>query len=126
MNETQSSQPEQAGNTDKRHEATKLAMLTGLLYEIFYEEVNGRNGADWALDELGDYCIAVSRRDPEMGQILIETLESVDPGESPSLRAAVDSQQISDRLREELGMPARLAEPDQPGTGRPTAPTAGL
>lgn len=58
------------------------------------------DGADGALDILHDYCLALSQRDPEIGHILVEALESDETAEWLG-------QKISDQLREQLGLPPR-------------------
>jgi len=120
MRELQPDRPEQADETAKHYEARQLAKLTGFLYEILHGEASSKDVADWALDDLSDYCVGVTKRDPEMGQILVDTLESADTGESISHAVAVHNQQISDRLREELGLPAR----DPPDQAQPDAERA--
>jgi hypothetical protein len=81
----------------KRFEALQIARLTGVLFEMFNREVSGQDGADQALDDVYNLCESLAERDPDMGRVLIEALES-----SPE---ANREQAISDRLRELLGLP---------------------
>ena len=87
----------------KRHEARQIAQLTDILWSFFYGRAKGEEvdmmDADAGLDVITDLVISLSQRDPEMGRILIEELES-----GPGPHAEVE-QAITDRLRAMQGLP---------------------
>jgi hypothetical protein len=83
----------------RRIEAQEIAALTDVLWELFHEEVDGRSGADEAIDSLARLALSLGQRDPELARLIIEELE-VGP------RANAE-QTLSDRLRQALKLPPR-------------------
>jgi hypothetical protein len=97
----------------KRFEAACIARVTGLLYEAFHGSITGRDCGDWALDEVHHLCESIAKRDTEMGRLLIIALETHE--------VARGNQQISDTLRQDLGLPPNTFpyEPNKPPIPHP-------
>jgi len=99
MHEIPSNSPEHQREIEgKEIEVAKLVELIWYISERITNEPPGQTGADFGFDILDEYFMALAQRDPEMGHMLIATLES-QPSYFTRLHPDKTKQRALDQLR---------------------------
>lgn len=92
--------PEREEAIGKEFEVARLVELSRYVQEMIARELPAQGGADYGFDILLEYSEALAKRDPEIGRMLVDALET------PSNDNPDPDYDLSDRLRARLGLPS--------------------
>lgn len=103
MQESESTSPDSPEREEaigKEFEVAQLVGLSRYIQDMIAREPPEQGGADYGFDLLLDYSQALAKRDPEIGHMLVEALET------RSIDNPDPDYDLSDRLRARLGLPS--------------------